>query len=142
VYFVPVTRVSAIGHRREERPLKHRAVAGALAVMATSTLLFVLAPATPAQEGGDPLDLLPAPVAPAQQGGDLDCADFQFQEDAQVVYDQDPSDPNGLDGDGDGVACEELPRRGTVAPAESAPPEPAPAEEAPAPMRARARFTG
>ncbi len=42
------------------------------------------------------------------------CDHFAYQEDAQAVYDQDPSDPNGLDGTpNDGVACESLPRRGT-----------------------------
>jgi micrococcal nuclease len=39
----------------------------------------------------------------------LDCASFAYQEDAQMVLKQDPSDPNYLDGDGDGVACEDLP---------------------------------
>jgi hypothetical protein len=42
-------------------------------------------------------------------GGDLDCADFATQEEAQEVLKQDPSDPNYLDGDDDGVACEDLP---------------------------------
>jgi micrococcal nuclease len=40
---------------------------------------------------------------------DLDCASFAYQEDAQRVLKQDPSDPNYLDGDGDGMACEDLP---------------------------------
>ncbi|GAA4866819.1 excalibur calcium-binding domain-containing protein [Actinomycetospora straminea] len=45
---------------------------------------------------------------------DLNCGDFRYQEDAQAVYDADPSDPNGLDGsDNDGRACESLPRRGS-----------------------------
>jgi micrococcal nuclease len=39
----------------------------------------------------------------------LDCASFTYQEEAQRVLKQDPSDPNYLDGDGDGVACEDLP---------------------------------
>jgi hypothetical protein len=38
--------------------------------------------------------------------GDLDCDDFATQAQAQAAFLQDPSDPNGLDGDGDGVACE------------------------------------
>ncbi|MGW6008346.1 excalibur calcium-binding protein [Streptomyces sp. NPDC055210] len=45
---------------------------------------------------------------------DLDCRNFTYQEDAQAVYDQDPSDPNRLDedqGPDDGIACEVLPRR-------------------------------
>ena len=58
------------------------------------------------------------PQAPAS-GQDLyDCGDFEYQEDAQAVYDQDTSDPYGLDGpQGEastgtpGVACEELPNR-------------------------------
>lgn len=42
-------------------------------------------------------------------GGDLDCSDFATQQEAQAVLDADPSDPNGLDGEGDGVPCESLP---------------------------------
>jgi hypothetical protein len=65
------------------------------------------------------LALLMAGGVGAQEDADqLDCEDFQYQEDAQAVYDQDPSDPHGLDGpigeasDGvAGVACEELPHR-------------------------------
>jgi hypothetical protein len=50
-----------------------------------------------------------------------DCSDFATQEEAQAVYDADPSDPSGLDGpigpDNDtrgtpGVACESLPSGG------------------------------
>jgi hypothetical protein len=37
---------------------------------------------------------------------DRDCRDFATQADAQKVYEQDLSDPNGLDPDRDGVACE------------------------------------
>jgi hypothetical protein len=33
----------------------------------------------------------------------LNCSDFQFQEDAQAVLDGDPSDPNNLDADNDGI---------------------------------------
>ncbi|MFI7117660.1 excalibur calcium-binding domain-containing protein [Amycolatopsis sp. NPDC049868] len=43
---------------------------------------------------------------------DLDCKDFQFQEEAQAVLDKDRSDPHGLDRDKDGIACEDLPKRG------------------------------
>jgi hypothetical protein len=48
------------------------------------------------------------------QGGDLDCNDFQFQEDAQAELERDRSDPHNLDNDNDGIACETLPRRGTT----------------------------
>jgi Excalibur calcium-binding domain len=46
-----------------------------------------------------------------ESGGDcnLYCASFETHEEAQRVFEQDPSDPNYLDGDGDGVACEDLP---------------------------------
>jgi hypothetical protein len=40
---------------------------------------------------------------------DFDCVDFEFQEEAQEVYDQDRSDPYNLDPSGDGVACSSLP---------------------------------
>jgi hypothetical protein len=38
-----------------------------------------------------------------------DCASFATQEEAQRVLKQNRSEPNYLDGDGDGVACEDLP---------------------------------
>jgi competence protein ComEC len=41
--------------------------------------------------------------------GDLDCADFATQEEALAVLEANPSDPNYLDGEGDGIACESLP---------------------------------
>jgi hypothetical protein len=40
--------------------------------------------------------------------GDLDCADFAGQREAQAVLESGPSDPNGLNADNDGIACEEL----------------------------------
>jgi hypothetical protein len=47
--------------------------------------------------------------------GDLDCIDFEFQEEAQDELDADPSDPYNLDPSGDGFACSELPSEdGTV----------------------------
>src|SRR5215207_5631590 len=39
---------------------------------------------------------------------DLDCADFDTQQEAQAEFNRDPSDPHGLDADDDGIACEEL----------------------------------
>ena len=41
--------------------------------------------------------------------GDYDCSDFSSQWEAQDFYEEDTSDPSGLDGDNDGVACESLP---------------------------------
>lgn len=40
-------------------------------------------------------------------GGDKNCSDFACQDDAQAWHNSHPGD--GLDGDGDGVACENLP---------------------------------
>lgn len=42
------------------------------------------------------------------EDSNLDCASFETHDQAQRVLEQDPSDPHYLDGDGDGVACEEL----------------------------------
>ncbi|KFZ83348.1 excalibur calcium-binding protein [Amycolatopsis sp. MJM2582] len=53
-------------------------------------------------------------LAEAPAIADLDCGDFKYQEDAQAVLDKDRSDPHRLDEDGDGIACEKLPKRGTA----------------------------
>ena len=45
-----------------------------------------------------------SPPAPA----DMDCSNFSTQAAAQAALDMDPSDPQGLDEDGDGTACETL----------------------------------
>jgi micrococcal nuclease len=47
----------------------------------------------------------PSP-APSPSSGDRDCADFDSQPEAQEFLEDDPSDPHGLDADGDGQACE------------------------------------
>lgn len=60
------------------------------------------------------------PVAATRSTADVDCEDFEYQQEAQAVYLLDPSDPNGLDGPnepaedieqfvGNGVACESMP---------------------------------
>lgn len=41
--------------------------------------------------------------------GDKDCKDFKSQEQAQKALNRDPDDPNGLDKDKDGLACEFTP---------------------------------
>ena len=57
----------------------------------------------------------PPPRAPpettsnATRQGDLDCSDFSTQEEVLAALEQDLSDPNGLDRDNDGKACESLP---------------------------------
>ncbi|MDP9485292.1 MAG: excalibur calcium-binding domain-containing protein [Actinomycetota bacterium] len=51
-----------------------------------------------------------APVAAAKSTAKLDCSDFEYQQEAQMILLRDGSDPNGLDDDKDGLACEkELP---------------------------------
>ena len=49
------------------------------------------------------------PLAGVALAQDVDCSDFSTQAQAQAVYNQDPSDPNRLDTDNDGMACEALP---------------------------------
>ncbi len=59
---------------------------------------------------------------------DRDCGDFQTQPQAQRVLDRDPSDPNRLDGDNNGIACEDLPG-GSPDPAVEPPGQPVPEPE-------------
>jgi micrococcal nuclease len=47
-------------------------------------------------------------IPPLPSDGDYDCSHFDTQEQAQAVFEQDPSDPYRLDADNDGVACESL----------------------------------
>jgi len=68
---------------------------------------------------------------------DYDCADFSNQAEAQRYLL--PGDPYRLDGDNDGVACEDLPCPCSA----GAPPSPAPAPQPPAPApehRPRLRY--
>jgi hypothetical protein len=62
---------------------------------------------------------LPARPLPsyAQEDSDLDCEDFETQEEAQAVFDEDPSDPNNLDPNADGIACALLPSASDLDPA-------------------------
>ncbi len=50
--------------------------------------------------------VIAATPAVAASSADLDCPDFTSQEQAQGVYDSNPSDPNRLDADNDGIACD------------------------------------
>jgi hypothetical protein len=53
-------------------------------------------------------------AAPAQTPDTLNCESFATQEQAQAAYDREPNDPHRLDEDGDGIACESLPRSPTA----------------------------
>jgi hypothetical protein len=69
------------------------------------------------------------PSKPAvAQADQYDCASFGSQESAQVELDSDPSDPNNLDSDGNGRACDDYPygTSGSVAASSVAPSTPAP----------------
>ena len=46
------------------------------------------------------------PVAEAKSAAKLDCDDFEYQQEAQMILLRDTSDPNGLDDDKNGLACE------------------------------------
>lgn len=52
---------------------------------------------------------LDAPTAQAQRADLQHCANFPSQAAAQAALRRDPSDPNRLDGQGNGLACEHLP---------------------------------
>jgi Excalibur calcium-binding domain len=51
----------------------------------------------------------PPPNEPPTSTEELDCANFVTQQEAQAELERDPSDPNNLDADADGVACETYP---------------------------------
>ena len=78
----------------------------------------------------------PSPAQAQDASDPFDCADFATQEEAQAEYNLDPSDPSGLDGDSDGIACEEL-SAGTgtssASPAPTTTSSPAPSSASPAP---------
>lgn len=72
-----------------------------------------------------------AAPAPTPDPRDIyNCSDFRTQEEAQAVFNQDRSDPNRLDQQGNGIACESLPH--AVAPRAPAPVVAPPAPAAPA----------
>jgi hypothetical protein len=74
------------------------------------------------------------PSKPAvAQADQYDCASFGSQESAQVELDSDPSDPNNLDSDGNGIACDDYPygTSGSVAASTPAPSTPAPSSAPP-----------
>jgi endonuclease YncB( thermonuclease family) len=93
--------------------------------------------------------LLAAAVAsPPASAADRDCADFPNRAAAQDWLNAYPADPDGLDGDHDGLACESLPCPcASGAPAATTPPAappPPPPSAAPQPARvleAQARVT-
>jgi hypothetical protein len=61
------------------------------------------------EEEPAPTEVVVDEPKPVRIKEDFDCVDFEFQEEAQEVYDQDRSDPYNLDPNGDGEACSSLP---------------------------------
>jgi len=82
-----------------------------------------------------------ATQAPSASAADLDCADFSSQAEAQENLF--PGDPYGLDGDDDGIACEDNPcpcSYGSASePSQPAPPKPPPYRLPKAAARAAAK---
>jgi hypothetical protein len=50
---------------------------------------------------------LSLPMVGTADAADRDCPDFAGQAEAQAAFDAVPGDPERLDGDGDGIACED-----------------------------------
>jgi len=61
--------------------------------------------------------------APAALAQDVDCGELSYEE-AQAILAADPSDPNGLDGDNDGEACDSKRPSSQSQPAPSPAPQP------------------
>lgn len=81
-----------------------------------ATVVTIVVTATPTATPATPMTPTPTPVVivfdptPYIGRGDrFDCTDFQAQAQAQAVLRADPSDPNKLDKNRNGIACEELP---------------------------------
>jgi Protein of unknown function (DUF1524)/Excalibur calcium-binding domain len=89
----------------------------------------------PAQEAKSPGKGLEIPPLPSD--GNYDCADFETRAQATAVLNRDAGDPHYLDGDSDGIPCEDLPP-GVGSPANARSTSgPATAAGAPSPPSAR-----
>ena len=69
------------------------------AIATSALLLITLTSGAAAQEDFDPTIFI-------GQGDAYNCGDFNSQARAQAVLRADPTDPNRLDADWDGIACE------------------------------------
>jgi hypothetical protein len=78
-----------------------------------------------------------AAIPPLPSEGNYDCADFETRAQAKAVLNRDPSDPHYLDGDEDGIPCEDL-SAGAGSPANAGSPS-GPATAAGAPRAPSAR---
>ena len=71
---------------------------------------------------------LAAPFVGTATAADLDCADFPSQAAAQAALAADRTDPNGLDQDRDGTACENVSYAAATVGTPTAVPAPVPAQ--------------
>jgi hypothetical protein len=76
------------------------------AFVAAVALAGCEAPSEPPPGGGGPGS---RPGAPSGAEGSYNCDDFASHAEAQAYYEGQDGDPDGLDRDGDGEACEALP---------------------------------
>lgn len=82
-----------------------------LTALTAVSLGALIAPAAPAASAPIHATLTLSRHFVQDAGDDLDCEDFDFQEEAQEELDANPSDPNALDPNEDGIACALLPAR-------------------------------
>jgi micrococcal nuclease len=119
-------------HRFEEAQEKAQAARLGIWALSTSEQAQLTDRGNGIGAGGcdQPETAQPQPAQPTPSAvPDLDCSDFATQEEAQAVLNQDSSDPNRLDEDSDGTACETLQSRtpqneSKAAPAPKATPAP------------------
>ncbi|MEU2451141.1 excalibur calcium-binding domain-containing protein [Streptomyces sp. NPDC012765] len=84
------------------RPGRRTAIAAAVGVIVALTLTGCAGNEAPERT----FDVAPY----VKKGHVVDCDAFKAQADAQAVLRADALDPNGLDRDGDGIACPNLPK--------------------------------
>ncbi len=77
---------------------------GTLSIRVTLVALLLIATAFALRVGYEYMPVALAEHGTPPQG--LDCADYGSQAEAQAALREDPSDPNVLDEDHDGIACE------------------------------------
>ncbi|MFF3648326.1 excalibur calcium-binding domain-containing protein [Streptomyces sp. NPDC002181] len=90
------------GRRPRPRRGRRTSIAGAVGVIAAITLTACAGNEPPQRT----IDVTPY----VHRGHVADCDAFEAQADAQSVLRADALDPNGLDRDGDGIACPNLPK--------------------------------
>ncbi|MGW6407787.1 excalibur calcium-binding domain-containing protein [Streptomyces vinaceus] len=91
------------GRDHRPRPGRRTSVAAVVAIAATAAITLTACAGNEARE--HTFDVAPY----VNKGHVVDCDAFKSQADAQAVLRAAALDPNGLDRDGDGIACPNLP---------------------------------